>query len=56
MNRTRFVSLVAASLITATQWTIFIWLLSPAPVEAAPILKAAVQVLPEILVIAHRTR
>ena len=57
MSKARFISLVAASLITAAQWAMLIWLLSPVQAEAAPIANAAPdQMLPAIVVTAHRFR
>jgi hypothetical protein len=55
MNTTRFVSLVAAALITAAQWLVLLWLLAPTRVEATPVATAAPDsALPEIVVTAHR--
>ena len=51
MKATRLVSLIAASLITAAQWTLFLWFLAPARIEAAPVVSSALdETMPEIVV------
>ena len=57
MNIARPVHLLAAALITAGQWTTFLWLLEPAQVAAAPVAWAAPDdALPVIVVTAQRYR
>jgi hypothetical protein len=51
MKATRLVSLIAASLITAAQWTLFLWILALARIEAAPVASSALdQTMPQIVV------
>jgi hypothetical protein len=57
MYATRLVRFLAAALITAVQWTTFLWLLAPARVEAAPVVRAASDdALPMIVITAQRYR
>ena len=57
MNVARFVRFLAAALITAVQWTTFLWLLEPSQVEAAQFVRATYDdTLPTIVVTAQRYR
>jgi hypothetical protein len=54
MNTSRLLSLLAAVLVTAAQWTALLCLLAPMPVEAAPLATIAYDALPVIVVTAER--
>jgi hypothetical protein len=55
MNTSRLVSLLAAVLVTAAQWTALFCLLTPAPLEAAPAATTATyDALPVIVITAER--
>ena len=57
MNTTRLISLIAATMITAAQGALFLWVLAPARVEATPVAStASAEMLPVIVVTAHRDR
>jgi hypothetical protein len=57
MRIPRFVSLLAAVLITAAQWTPIMWLLAPTRVEATPVTaEAPDNAVPVIVVTARRPR
>jgi hypothetical protein len=51
MKRTRLICLVAAVMITAAEWTLFLSLV--APVEASPLACTAPDEVPTIVVTAH---
>jgi hypothetical protein len=52
MNTTRLVTLVAATIITAAESLLFLWVLAPARVEATPVV--GTEAIPVIVVTAHR--
>lgn len=59
-NATRFVTLAAALLVTAVEWTAFseiLLLVDPAQIASAPVADASPDaVLPEVVVTAHQAR